>query len=334
VHPKVIFYNPEPIVAAEHSPVDRACRILWLGASIATALALGGLLLLAYRQSVDIDWVSGIDIWCTVACFALVGAIARSRGLRAIEAVAFALTLIVLATVLAGAAATIGLSLRFPVTDKVFGDFDRAMGLDIAAYVDLLSRFPTAASILKWLYESTGMAIIAIVFHLGLGGRLSRLAEFAFLMTTTIVATCAIGIQLPSRSSLIEAGVSAETLSSLPKGLGVYYMNQFELWYAGPPRVFSFQTLIGVVQIPSFHTVMVLLCVWTYRDRPVALGLWLIYAALIGISILPCGGHYILDIIGGAVLLVLAILSGRWLQTGRAATAPHAGAGASPTAAR
>ena len=75
-----------------------------------------------------------------------------------------------------------------------------------------------------------------------------------------------------------------------------------EGYRSGVVSTIDLSRLMGMVQCPSFHVYMALMMTWSVRGIrwmfwPVAL-----FSLAAGLSALPIGGHYVVDMIGGAIL--------------------------------
>ncbi len=71
------------------------------------------------------------------------------------------------------------------------------------------------------------------------------------------------------------------------------------------PFLFSLDQVQGMVQCPSFHTILAIQCYLSLKNTPYLSKPALALALLIPISALPSGGHYLIDIVAGVVLAFL-----------------------------
>ena len=71
--------------------------------------------------------------------------------------------------------------------------------------------------------------------------------------------------------------------------------------------------LEGVVTFPSFHAITALLIAHAWRGLPGAT-LFKIWAALVIVSAVPIGGHYVIDLVVGAALWGVFAAIANWLR--------------------
>jgi membrane-associated phospholipid phosphatase len=122
----------------------------------------------------------------------------------------------------------------------------------------------------------------------------------ALVFAMTIVFCTTISILLPAEGAFAYFGFSADVLDRLPAGAGVYHLAKFEYFRDSPSPLLSFASLQGVVTFPSFHCCLALMTIaatWSMRWLfPMSLA----WNALVIASTVPIGGHYAIDILGGA----------------------------------
>jgi membrane-associated phospholipid phosphatase len=66
--------------------------------------------------------------------------------------------------------------------------------------------------------------------------------------------------------------------------------------------VLRITSLDGVISFPSFHATMALITAAMWRKNPLAFlaaGAW---SLLVLLGTVPCGGHYLVDLIGGGAI--------------------------------
>ncbi len=62
----------------------------------------------------------------------------------------------------------------------------------------------------------------------------------------------------------------------------------------------------GMIAFPSFHVIWAWLCAFLIRDWPIAFGLLFILNTVVMLSCVLLGWHYILDIFGSILVIILA----------------------------
>src|SRR5262249_51301759 len=88
---------------------------------------------------------------------------------------------------------------------------------------------------------------------------------------------------------------------------------------AGVLHEIDLRRLQGLVTFPSYHIVLALLFIWAVRGIKWLLPLSLAFNAIVVVSTLSAGGHYMIDAPGGLVVTVIAIALHRAAVRGLAA---------------
>ena len=117
-------------------------------------------------------------------------------------------------------------------------------------------------------------------------------------------------------SSCITIGISMFTPALGRIGhLGTAQVDVLNEIRSGAWHVFTYERFEGIINFPSLHTALAL--VFTYvaaRLHRWALAVFAPINAVMLLSISPIGGHYLVDICGGAGVAVVSIVIGRMLR--------------------
>jgi membrane-associated phospholipid phosphatase len=129
---------------------------------------------------------------------------------------------------------------------------------------------------------------------------------FVWLYVVLLTACVVISIVVPAKGFAVYEAPPAELMARLPSGASTFYAKISEAYRSGALRTIDPSLLEGVVVFPSFHTIMALLATYAFwRTR----FLWLLSLAvnaIVLISVVPIGGHYVWDVVGGALMFVAA----------------------------
>jgi len=128
-------------------------------------------------------------------------------------------------------------------------------------------------------------------------------AAAAFAITGTI--TTVLGGLLPATSGYHYYHPAAGLISNLPQTAGRDFVPHVLALHSGAMTALDLGGLKGIVAIPSFHTIMALMVAWVLR------GTWAFPAGLayclLTIAATPVfGGHFLVDLIAGAVVFALS----------------------------
>lgn len=184
-----------------------------------------------------------------------------------------------------------------PLHDDALLAADRALGFDWQAGYAFLKGHALPALILKFAYNSMLYQGLYFGVLLALMDDRTRLRQMFWLVLVAGLIT-SIGVLLwPA-------------------------LGPFKVFHAGPPdsflpemervraggHAFELGKLNGVVSFPSFHTTMALAYIWGFRRTgPIA---WAIGGVnLLMFCAIPWyGGHYLTDMIGGAIVFAASLL--------------------------
>jgi membrane-associated phospholipid phosphatase len=259
--------------------------------------------IVAVLLAVDVVWawqigfsISGAEIKAGVIVALLLIAAAyrhRNRGrANMLEAVAWFFSFVVTAAVLSYLAA----SCAFPLQDATMERWDQAIGFDWSAWRDTLLERATLNRLLVVVYNSLLSQFLLAIIYFCKRDRFARIEELFLLMCATLVPTVLISAIWPTLGPFA-------THSGGDDGI----VQDLMTMRAGGPWQFSLVAMKGIIQMPSYHTALAVL--FTYAFRGTAL-LGYVIAALntvMLLSIPPIGGHYLVDMLAGGALAIIAI---------------------------
>ncbi|MEJ1158200.1 phosphatase PAP2 family protein [Prosthecomicrobium sp. N25] len=209
-------------------------------------------------------------------------------------------------TIMGGATAIVALGLELPFIDPWLAQADRTLGYDPEALVLGLKRVPYAIPTIFFGYDKIDRALILAVVGLAGLGRSDRVRELCLIYVVTLAFACTVSIVLPAQGAFLHLPISEEMKRALPAGSGVYHLGVLDAWRSGAVRTLDLGRLPGVVTFPSFHTAMALMLAWSVRGIPWVRWPTILFAAAALGGVLPIGGHYFVDVIGGAVCFAAA----------------------------
>jgi hypothetical protein len=266
---------------------------------MATALAT------FYRSgfvNVDLEWQL---IWITVAGWLISRAIPIFSVQVAINALLQYVLIVFSATVLSYSAATVGR----PLIDRELLLADQYIGYDWRAYVELVASHPLIASAMKFSYAFIFFVPLIVTVALSATNNVRALEKFILAGLISLVLTVGIFALFPATTAwtylqLSDAEVAA--FHHLPLSSQDWIGKLIQIRQGGAATL---QTLNGngLIAFPSFHCTAALLLVWSMwtirwlRAPMVIISLTLLAATPI------FGGHYISDMIAGAVVMVISV---------------------------
>lgn len=288
-------------------------------------LALGcaatlGLILVMWERHLQFAWRHGSPIIAMTIGLIAVSAIYRTiRPDARIAHLTFALAAQIWTACAIGGLALAAQGSRLPLMDQQLAAADHALGISARAIVTGVAAMPVLGNILSLFYQASVGSIFAALVLFTLLGRTDRVVELGFLFTATIILCAAIGVPFPAYGAFTALGIGPDIRNALPAHAGVYYMPALFAYRFGGASVIDFTQLEGVITFPSFHACMALIMTWGFRR--IRYFFWPVAAfnIIVGLSVIPIGGHYGVDIIGAVAVFAITIVAGRTIRRMRLA---------------
>lgn len=208
-----------------------------------------------------------------------------------------------------------------PLADATLLHFDRALGFDWLYWFDLLRAHRVVLAALRIAYNSMPYQAIYFAVLFGLLGDRARLREMFWIVFVAGLFTSTGSVFVPALGAFKAFGLDRYG----------DYLPAMEQLRSGTDLHFAFAAMTGVVSFPSFHTTMALVYVYGFR------GTGMIGRVMAGLNIamlfaIPfLGGHYLADMLAGAVVALLSVIIARritalnapvWWPMQRARSAP------------
>jgi hypothetical protein len=147
-------------------------------------------------------------------------------------------------------------------------------------------------------------ALLAYLFLIAVG-RITRARELAVLLTGTSLTVSIVAAWFPAMGSVAMLG--DDQLQAIFQN-GMYFVEPLATVRNSTAHALDLGNLVGLCSFPSFHTVTGLLIAWAFRASWTIVPASAYSAAMIAATPL-FGGHYFVDLIGGAALTVVAVLA-------------------------
>jgi membrane-associated phospholipid phosphatase len=207
-----------------------------------------------------------------------------------------------------------------PLVDANLAAFDASLLLDTRSIVVAIANATPVAGLLGLAYVSSFPILFASVVFLGWTRHMRSLWQLAFVFAFTAVGCATLSVFFPAVGAFAHFAYPAEVLNGLPSGAGVYHLPKFEYYRHAVAPIISMSSLQGVVTFPSFHCCLALMTAFAYVEHRWLLLISLLWNALVIVSTIPIGGHYMVDLPAGAAIWVTAYLLARALWPSRAET--------------
>lgn len=272
-------------------------------------IGTGSVLAFLAASKIVIDNRSFTPAVATLALL-VVGVLAtRMRGLKAasllIEVLAcgIALSLLVLIS------SYLAISVNYPLADPFLARLDRWLGFDGLAFVRLVDGVPVLSWLLMHAYASFAPQLLLLPILLILLGQPASAIALVLSYGMAGFAASAISVWFPALGAHVTYGIASQTLSSVNVHFGYAFLNEFHAVRDQATFVLSVATAQGILTFPSLHTAVAILCAAATSSHVLLRYPILVLNVLMVVSTLTHGGHYLIDVLAGMVLALLALLA-------------------------
>ena len=223
---------------------------------------------------------------------------ARTGRSRAFAQMAYFAALWIAFTVLGSIFTYLMASLRFPLLDDYFVKSDAAIGFNWLRWYRFLAEYQFVNFILGIAYGSPVLQLVVSIFYFSHTGQRERNTELWWIALISLVLTGVLSGIFPALGAFQYFKEDLSRAIHLPHLLALR---------DGSVKIFSLQEMQGIITFPSYHTVIAILFPYAYRGKGVLFFLFSMLNILMLLSTPTFGGHYLLDMVSGAVVAGLAI---------------------------
>ena len=234
-----------------------------------------------------------------LAAIAALAMLCRSISARCAVAVGSFFVLLSAAAA-TGILSMVGQMFGFPLIDGSLAAADRLLGVTASDVVRMTVAIPGAPRILAVVYVLSVMLVLISGFALGMLGRAERAWELCAAFSFCILVATVVSFLFPAVGAFEYSGIAKAYGSQLPHGSGVYHLPGFYALRGAHQLVINPFNLDGLVTFPSFHTSMALMTAAAWRDDRFLRLPMIGWNVLVILSTIPIGGHYLVDLVGGA----------------------------------
>ncbi|MFM0557311.1 phosphatase PAP2 family protein [Paraburkholderia sediminicola] len=193
-------------------------------------------------------------------------------------------------------------STNAPLVDDKLAAFDRMLGFDWPAMFEWVQHRNSLNTIFGFAYSGVTVQIAVVTVYLAFTKRFEQLAEFNLILVITSVVTIGLSGFFPAEGPFKYYAAVTQTDASM--------LSDFEPTRQGVLRTLDFVTAQGLVSMPSFHAIMALLLIYGLRGTRIWI-LMLMLNVLVLLSTPTRGGHYLVDLIAGALTFAIVVIAVR-----------------------
>lgn len=274
--------------------------------------------LIAGLVLVDAAWLlsAGIEIestglWITFglvsALLLAAGVLARVKSEPKLRAMALSAACLIAFTEAVAVFHYLAATLSLPFADRGLAAAERALGFDWTNYVGFLAAHPSLSWWLALAYHSSGPQIALVVIVLSATSRLGRLWAFVRLYVALLLCAILISAVLPAVGPYAYYQPQVVPADHLDTVGAVWHLEPLARLRNGTLKVIALEDIRGLVTFPSFHVCLAAITAWALAPVPLLGPLALLLNALVVVSAIGSGGHYLPDILAGGCLAMLAL---------------------------
>jgi membrane-associated phospholipid phosphatase len=193
---------------------------------------------------------------------------------------------------------------RVPLRDALLARWDAALGVEVPAVLAAVGAHPLAARFLERCYGTLLPLVAAAIIVPPLVGRLRPAKEYAIGCIVAALIGIPIFGFLQAEGPWIHYGYTPALDQSA-------YVHTFAALKSRAPFVLDLSYGDGLICFPSFHTILAVLAATALWDVPLVRWPAAILAALIVVSTVTTGTHYVVDVVAGLAIAALAHAAAR-----------------------
>jgi membrane-associated phospholipid phosphatase len=307
-------------VAPEYTQKSCRLRATVILALAVYASALGGSLLFDLRATI----LDGVPFCLGAAIFVCFYTPSGPRAARLAEGIQAALIIVALGLSLA-CLSYICAAANLPLRDREMIWIDRHLGFDWLQAMSSLDNYPWILMVLDGAYATFTGQLVVTVLVLLVAKRMRDLDRFfiTFVCASLIAEIASVLVPTLGPMPVLADHVKFAHLPTLGRTTAdiVLALRQ------GTLKTIDLAAVDGIISFPSLHAAVAVLVPFALRwNRPLFWPVAMLNALML-VSAIPSGNHYLIDVIGGVAVACLAICCGRalqeWLEKRAEATKPR-----------
>jgi membrane-associated phospholipid phosphatase len=187
-----------------------------------------------------------------------------------------------------------------PLADSSLIQLDQMCGFHAPDVVAWVRDHHALNVVLTVVYDTLLPQTILVIAVLGFSGDRPSLDRFILRFMVCALATLALFYFFPATGPFAAFGFA-------PGADQARYLDHLQSLREGRRLLVSWRDAEGLITFPSFHTTWAILLALAFRRRPVLFAISAILNAVVIVSTLTTGWHYLTDVLGG-ILVSVAVL--------------------------
>ncbi len=240
----------------------------------------------------------------------LVGSVAGSRGIAAVEGLAKSFSALLFSGVATCAASAALAAASRPLADQGFVAADRALfGFDIWPNVtSLYADHGAVLEALAYAYVSIEWQPFLLAALLCFSGKVDAVWTFVNAWTLSLLICLVVFPWCPAVGAYAHFNIPPARVPEILVRSAWHYPVTLMRFKLGEIRCLDFNAVEGIIAMPSFHACASVLLGWTFRKVRFLVLPFVAVDAAMWVSSVPIGGHYGVDVVAGSLVAVASIL--------------------------
>jgi membrane-associated phospholipid phosphatase len=195
------------------------------------------------------------------------------------------------------------LSSGIDYADGFLSDLDRLILTDWVSYFDTIQSSPISIRILDQSYGSLTYLSGIVYLIVSCFRDIRRSAFFLESFFFSAVICTLIGMFFPAQGSIVTHLGAIHDFSNFSSPPGMWFIDSLEAVRSGRSMLLDLNNMPGLVSFPSFHTTSAVILTITFW-RTVLFVPMLFYGTVVVAATPIFGGHYFVDLLGGAAIAI------------------------------
>jgi len=206
-----------------------------------------------------------------------------------------------------------------PLVDGQLARIDAGLGFNWLSLLALANANHVVARVLVLAYFSVGPLLPVLFIYFAFTHREHRLMELVALVAVTSLFTGTLMLFFPAAGAYSWFHPSPDYFSNLSREAGTWHYKVLMALRSGQQFTYLQSQVSGLVTFPSFHTVLGVITAYSVRRIRGVFPVLLVLNAIMIVSTVPEGGHYVADVVAGAVVALVSIFCvrvacGKWSE--------------------
>ncbi|GAB5507070.1 MAG: hypothetical protein Rhirs2KO_22330 [Rhizobiaceae bacterium] len=199
------------------------------------------------------------------------------------------------------------ISLDMPLADQRLIAMDNAIGFDWLRFIEYVDRQAWLARILQHSYESFALQLLVLPALLVVIGKSERGYGLVVAYAVLCFLSSFISVWFPALGAYPTFQLSAAAMQNIDAHFGYFFVDQFNAVRDHGAFTISLGSAAGIITFPSVHAGVALVCSWAAWGSIWLRLPFLLLNIFMALSAISHGSHYLVDIVAGVAVAILAI---------------------------